>query len=402
VESSRHPVRLVLTDDGRRSRLTVFFRLFLALPHLIWLVGWSIVAQTASFANWLAVVISGETPPVFHSFLGAYVRYVTHVSAYLFLAANPYPGFVGRPGYPVDVEFEPPGRQRRLSAAFRLVLAVPTLLLGASLVGGGLGVESAALVTAAVLLWFTALALGRVSSGLRDLTHYSLGYSAQMLAYVLLVVGRYPDSHPDHMLPGSAPARHPVRLRVEDGLRRSRLTTLFRFPLAAPHLVWLSGWSVLALLAAVAAWFAALVTGRTPRPLHRFLAAYVRYASHVTAFLSLVGNPFPGFVGREGSYPVEIAIDGPASQRRVVTLFRLFLALPALLVSNALWSVLFVAALLLWPVALVRGSVPAGLRALAIRYGAQASAYLLLVTARYPDATPTLRRPLPAPEESPA
>ena len=28
-----HPVRLVVTDDCRRSRLTVFFRLLLAIPH---------------------------------------------------------------------------------------------------------------------------------------------------------------------------------------------------------------------------------------------------------------------------------------------------------------------------------------------------------------------------------
>ena len=31
-----HPVRLVLADDLRRSRLTVCFRLLLALPHFVW------------------------------------------------------------------------------------------------------------------------------------------------------------------------------------------------------------------------------------------------------------------------------------------------------------------------------------------------------------------------------
>ena len=48
--------------------------------------------------------------------------------------------------------------------------------------------------------------------------------------------------------------------------------------------------------------------GRLPESLHRFLAAYVRYASHVFAFVTLVGNPFPGFAGRQGSYPVDIEI----------------------------------------------------------------------------------------------
>ena len=31
-----HPVRIVATDDLVRSRLTVFFRAFLAIPHYLW------------------------------------------------------------------------------------------------------------------------------------------------------------------------------------------------------------------------------------------------------------------------------------------------------------------------------------------------------------------------------
>jgi hypothetical protein len=32
---SEHPIRLVVSDDLRRSRLTVFFRALLALPHMV-------------------------------------------------------------------------------------------------------------------------------------------------------------------------------------------------------------------------------------------------------------------------------------------------------------------------------------------------------------------------------
>jgi hypothetical protein len=31
-----HPIGLIVTDDLKRSRLTVFFRLLLVIPHLIW------------------------------------------------------------------------------------------------------------------------------------------------------------------------------------------------------------------------------------------------------------------------------------------------------------------------------------------------------------------------------
>jgi hypothetical protein len=43
VAAVEHPIRLSVTDDLRRTRLTVAFRLILAIPHLIWLALWGIV-----------------------------------------------------------------------------------------------------------------------------------------------------------------------------------------------------------------------------------------------------------------------------------------------------------------------------------------------------------------------
>ncbi len=46
-----HPVRISVEDDLSRSRLTVFFRLLLALPHLVWLLLWSVAALFAAVLN---------------------------------------------------------------------------------------------------------------------------------------------------------------------------------------------------------------------------------------------------------------------------------------------------------------------------------------------------------------
>jgi hypothetical protein len=143
-----------------------------------------------------------------------------------------------------------------------------------------------------------------------------------------------------------------------------------------------------------------------PEALHRFLAAYVRYATHVFAFVYLVGQKFPGFTGRAGSYGIDVEIDPPARQSRWKTLFRFFLAIPALLLAGTLGTVVAVVALLGWFYALVRGRMPEGLRNLGascLRYTAQTYAYLLLLTDRYPYAAPVLRnrpeptRPTPMP-----
>jgi hypothetical protein len=399
------PVQLLLGDDLERSRLTVFFRLILAIPVLIWLVVWAIGALFVVFANWVATLIRGKSPAPLHGFLARFVRYATHVYAYVNLAAEPYPGFTGKPGYPVDVWIEPPSRQNRWTVAFRFLLAVPALFLAGILVGNGI-FESlsnseeftafTAVAVAAVLGWFYAMARGRMAHGLRDLIAYAISYGAQTWGYLLLVTDRYPSSDPLTAI-GPLPARSdPVRAEVTDELRRSRLTVFFRLALAFPHLVWLTLWGILALLVAIVNWLVTLIAGTSPQWAHRFLSRYVRYQFQVGAFLYLVGNPFPGFVGEPGKYPVELHLADRGRQNRWTVLFRLVLAFPALLLTAVFSQLLGVVALFGWFASLFTGQMPLGLRnlgAYALRYTAQTYAYVLLVTGTYPYSGPCLERP---------
>jgi hypothetical protein len=340
-----------------------------------------------------------------HRFFCAYVRYVTHLTAYLALLANPYPLFTGEAGtYPVDVELpelEPHGRWWIL---VRLPLAIPALLLAGALggapsfgwsrgqerYGGGGG---GLIVGVAFLGWFASLFTAQMPRGLRDAGVYAAGYRAQALAYLLLVSHRYPNSDPSAMLEGfERPPLHPVRVVGEAAdLRRSRLTVLFRLLLAIPHIVWLALWAIAVVFAVIGQWFVTLFTGRPASALHRFLTRFVRYAFHVYAYLVLAANPFPGFVGEPGSYPLDVELPEPTRQNRWKTGFRLILAIPAGIIASALGGAVFVAAMLTWFFALVRGSAPWGLRnlmAYGLRYGAQLNAYLLLLTDRYPHASP--------------
>ena len=403
-----HPIRVVVTDDLRRSRLTVFFRLLLAIPHIVWLVLWSIAIIVTAIVNWVVTLIIGRSPTALHNFTAAYVRYSIHVRAYLFLAANPFPGFTGEPGsYPIDVEIAPPMRQRRLVTLFRILLVIPALVLSTALAGsnfsfgsqrsgssggsysggsggGGLG------AFAAVFGWFVSLVRGRMPQGFRDLLAYGFRYEAQVGGYVLLLTDRYPSSNPLEPVPAPPPPMG-VRMHVKDDLRRSRLTVFFRLLLSLPHLVWLSLWGFPAVLAVLANWIATLVMGRPPALLHRFLSAYLRYRNHVSAYVLLLANPFPGFVGAPRIYPVDLEISGPERQSRWITLFRFILAGPAVAFSIGFAFVLIVVAFYLWIVALVLGRVPLGLRNLglyALRYTDQANGYIYLLTDRYPYTGP--------------
>jgi len=180
-----HPIRLAVNDDLERSRLTVFFRWLLAIPHLIWLALWGIIVQVAVLVAWFATLFTGRCQDGLHDFIALYLRYLTHVSAYLFLIANPYPKLGGRTEYAIDLEVDPPEPQNRLVTFFRIILAIPALIVASVL--------HQVLVIIALLGWFTCLAIGRMPKGMRDLSAYCLRYELQTYGYLCLLTARYPS-----------------------------------------------------------------------------------------------------------------------------------------------------------------------------------------------------------------
>jgi hypothetical protein len=182
---SGHPIHLVITDDLGRNRLTVFFRLLLVIPHLVWLALWGIAVWFAVVAAWFVGVFTGRIPEGLHGFISGYLRYLTHVYAYASIAADPFPSFSGAPGYPIDVEIAPPVVQGRLSIFFRLLLYIPAAIV-LSLLG-----YVAQIV--AFLAWIYALFAGKLHPGLRDVLAYWLRYNAQGFGYICLLTKRYPS-----------------------------------------------------------------------------------------------------------------------------------------------------------------------------------------------------------------
>jgi Domain of unknown function (DUF4389) len=185
-ETLPHPIRLTVADDLRRSRLTVFFRLLLAIPHFLWWYVWSSIIAVLVIVNWFAVLIRGRSPEDLHLLLARALRYRTHVFSYLFLVSNPYPTFFGRLGaHPVDLEIDDPDRQRRAVTFFRLILAIPAIIVAY--------VFLFVMFFIALIAWFIALVIGRTPKGMRDLSAYCLRYEAQMAAYLMILTDRYPS-----------------------------------------------------------------------------------------------------------------------------------------------------------------------------------------------------------------
>ena len=186
---SAHPVHLVVTDDLKRSRLTVFFRLFLLIPLVIWLALWGIAVWFAVLVAWIVGIFTGRIPDGLHGFIAGFVRYATHVNAYASIAADPYPSFSGAAGYPIDLEIAPATKQSRLTIFFRVFLAIPALIV--------LYLLTIVARIVAILAWFYSLFVGNLNVSLRDFLAYWLRYNAQTTAYLLLLTPRYPSFSDD-------------------------------------------------------------------------------------------------------------------------------------------------------------------------------------------------------------
>jgi 2-(1,2-epoxy-1,2-dihydrophenyl)acetyl-CoA isomerase len=180
-----HPIRLTVADDLRRWRLTVALRWLLALPHLFVLTAWTYLLIPVALVNWVIALVRGRPAAGLSAWVSRFVRFQTHVYAYVYLVADPYPSFRGWAGtYPVDLAIDTPGPQPRWKTLFRIVLVIPAYVLTTVL--------QYVLVIVAVLGAIFALFMGRYPRGFRDLSAYALRYTAQMWSYLLLLTDRYP------------------------------------------------------------------------------------------------------------------------------------------------------------------------------------------------------------------
>ncbi|MFJ4438125.1 DUF4389 domain-containing protein [Streptomyces sp. NPDC088923] len=162
---------------------------------------------------------------------------------------------------------------------------------------------------------------------------------------------------------------------------------LLRLPLLVPHAVVLFFLSLAAFLTAIVGWFAALVLGRLPEPVFRYLAAYLAYEARVGASAMLLVDRYPPFaLFHDTGYAVRFE-NRPTHLNRLAVLFRIVLIIPAWIIASLAMSGWWTLGLIWWLITLVLGRMPAALHSAsvaALRYHLRTSAYWLLLTPAYP------------------
>src|SRR5919199_444226 len=189
--------------------------------------------------------------------------------------------------HPVRVHVDPALDERnRLTTAFRLILAIPHLIL----VGGPIAAELSwtwGAENGRLYAWVAILFTGRYPEGLWSLAAYYLRWRVRAVAYTALLRDEYPPF---------GDGNYPAWLDLAPPTTpRDRVTVGFRLILAIPHLlaVWLLGiaWG----FTSVIAWFAILFTGSYPAGLNRFGVGVLRWNTRVEAYLLLLRDEYPPF-----------------------------------------------------------------------------------------------------------
>ncbi len=171
---------------GPQRRLTVAFRLVLAVPHLLYAGVLALVASVLVVIGWFAALFTGRLPRGIADFLARVVEYVTQVHAYGYmLMTDRYPPFeLGRSDYAVSVDVPRDVELNRAAVLFRAVLMIPAGLV-VTLLLNGLGVV-------VVLAWLLTLMMGRLPVPLFEAFAAVLRYEVRFYAYAAMLTSEYP------------------------------------------------------------------------------------------------------------------------------------------------------------------------------------------------------------------
>lgn len=203
-----YPAVLTARLDEPLSRGLWLVKWLLVLPHLIVLAFLWTAFVVVTVIAWFAVVITGRYPRSIFDFNVGVLRWSWRVSYYSYgaLGTDRYPPFSldAESDYPATLDVAYPGKQSRLTAFARLVLAFPQLLIIGLFVGGGAywighigawqftspwsGLIGLLVLIAAVALLFT----GRYPRGLFDLIVGLNRWVLRVLAYAALLTDEYP------------------------------------------------------------------------------------------------------------------------------------------------------------------------------------------------------------------
>jgi len=187
IEQARppHPVYFDVEYPKRVSRLTTFFRLFMAIPQFIVVYLLLMALGLITLLSWFAILFTGRYPKSFFEFASGVMRWQANVWAYVGLLRDEYPPFSFEPGdYPVTLDIPMAERQSRFRLFIRAFAIVPNYIVLQFVMYGW--------YFTTFLSWWMIIFSGRYPRGLFKFSVGVLRWQQRQTAYLYLLRDEYP------------------------------------------------------------------------------------------------------------------------------------------------------------------------------------------------------------------
>ena len=182
--------------------------------------------------------------------------------------------------HPVSFDLDYSVERNRLTAFFRLILAIPWFIVGA--------LYGLAALVVVVIAWFALLFTKHYPEGMYSFVAGYVRFSGRVGGWVLLGADPFPpfDGKPDP----DYPVHVDVAPRQEE---YSRAKTFFKFVLIFPQQILLYGIGFLLQGAAFISWFRILFTGKQSVTMHDALRVAFAYSVRAHAFMLFLTEVHP-------------------------------------------------------------------------------------------------------------
>lgn len=178
-------VELEFAAAADQNRVTVLFRIILAIPQIIVLYFLFIAAFFVALIGWFGALFTGRLPQWAYTYLGGLIRWSTRVGAYLFLLTDEYPPFSFEDkAYPVRPVLPDNGPLNRLTVLFRIFVAIPAFVFY-QIVQNGLTFPLL------IVVWFIVLFTGRMPASLYPTYMSLLRYEARFHSWFSMITSEY-------------------------------------------------------------------------------------------------------------------------------------------------------------------------------------------------------------------
>ncbi len=200
--------------------------------------------------------------------------------------------------YPVRLSMDHAGRQSRLSAFFRIILAIPIIIFLALVSGGSYGGYSLGISGGVVVaIWAAIIVRRHIPWWLFGFQVSLHRFTNRAFSYILLLTDKYPAFEGEWLL----------QFEVDYPERISRRRIFFwKLITSIPHFFVLFFLYIAVGFVVFIGWFSILFTAEFPKGLHRFVVGVMRWSARVQAYFESLTDEFP---------PYSLAEDAGAGSR---------------------------------------------------------------------------------------